>query len=97
MEMVGPRGSSNWGNVMRGGTRRFGFVRLRRLPDEGREVLRNASRRFVLHRPRPRQLGGRRRALCFLAFFGRGTLCEMIQTGSGVEGEIRFCFRFCVT
>ena len=60
MEMVDARGSGDWRAFMRCGTCRPGYLRLRRLPDEGRPLLRDAGRKFVLHRPRPRQLGRRR-------------------------------------
>ncbi len=60
MEMVCTRGSSDRCDFMRSGTCRHRCVRLRRLPDEGRALLRDADWGFVLHRPRPRQLGRRR-------------------------------------
>src|SRR5437763_11794923 len=68
MEMVGTRGSSNWGVVLRGGTPRFGGVRACGLSDERRPLLRNEGWGFVLHRARPRQLGSWRRALCLASF-----------------------------
>ena len=51
-KMVGARGCSDRRGVMRSGACRPRSVRLRRLSDEGRALLRDASRRFVLYRSR---------------------------------------------
>jgi hypothetical protein len=89
MEMVGARGSCDWGELMRSRTCRDGRVRLRRLSNEGWALLRNARGRFVFHRTRSRQLGCRRSALCFPAFSWRGTLRAARSLRSTISSAYR--------
>src|SRR5439155_1220962 len=80
MEMVDACGGADRRRFLRSGTCRHGYVRLRRVPDEGRALLRDAGGRCVLHGPRPRQLGHGRRAVRVAPFSWRGTLREALSS-----------------
>jgi len=89
MEMVGACGRCDLRCALRGGTCRFGCLRLCRLSNAGWPLLRDARGRSLLYRTWPRQLGGRRGAVCLPPFSWRGTLRAAKRLRSAISSKYR--------
>src|SRR5947207_81868 len=77
--MVATCRTHNRRRLVRSRTHRPRYLRLGRLPDERRTLLRNETGRSFLHWSRPRQLGRRQRALCLAPFSRRGVLRKSVR------------------
>src|SRR5687767_6151400 len=75
--MVGTRWAHHGRHFLQRRTRRLGYLRISRLPNERWPLLRNEIRRPFLHWPRPRQLGRGRRTVRLPPFPRRGTLRQV--------------------